>query len=147
MPILRHIYDSATGAYVDVEVTQEVYDFYRRNAWAIRRNNTRFYSHEIQFSSLIGGENDPFERFSEFLSLSDDPLNIICLNAETRKIIDAFQHLPYGDQHLLYFLIVEGYTEREYGKRMLVPQQTIHNRKRTALNKLKKLLEAHGGTL
>jgi len=140
MPILRHIYDSATGAYVDVEVTQEVYDFYRRNAWAIRRNSTRFYAHEIQFSSLVGGENGALECFDEFFSDRFNPLRILCKNAEARCLAEAFRRLSQSDQHILYFLVVEGHSERWYGKKVGLPQKTVHNRKCRALTTLQNML-------
>lgn len=135
MPVLRHVYDPTSGTYHDVEVTQEVYDFYRRNHWAIRRSNTRFYAHEIQFSSLKGGTDGAFERFDEFLSQSLDPQNIFCEDSEATRIADAFHQLPPADQHLLYYLIIEGRSERWYGGRMGWPQKTVHNRKHRALKR------------
>lgn len=139
MPVLRHIFDPATGSYHDVEVSQEVYDFFRRNAWAIRRNDTRFYTHEIQFSSLKGGQDDSFERFDEFSTSKSDPQELLCLEAEQARLINAFQGLSSDDQDLLYWLVIEGRSERWYGKRMNMHFMTIHNRKISALQRFQRL--------
>lgn len=136
MPILRHIYDSATGAYHDVEVSQEVYDFYRRDAWAMQRQDTRFYAHEIQFSSLVGGKDGAFENFSEFISREADPQGILCRRVDIKIIVEAFQSLSLPNQHLLYFLVVEGHTERWYGQKMGMHHMTVHNKKERALLQL-----------
>ena len=141
MPVLRHIYDSATGTFHDVEVTQEVYNFYRRNAWAIQRNNARFYAHEIQFSSLKGGLGDAFERFSEFLSCSSDPQQMLCDEAETLHIAAVFRQLPATDQHLLCCLLFDGCSERLYGKKMGLPQRTVNHRKCSALKRLSRHIQ------
>jgi len=136
MPVLRHIYDPASGIHHDVEVTKEVYNYYRRSSWAIRRNNARFYANEVQFSNLIGGLNDAFENFKEFRSLAGDPQKLLC-DAETcRMIAEAFQKLSPADQRILRLLIIEEHSERWYAGRTGIPQKTVHYRKRIALKKL-----------
>lgn len=142
MPVLRHIYDSVTGTYHDVEVTQEVYDFYRRNTWAIRRNDTRFYAHEIQFSSLKGGLDEAFERFDEFLSQSLDPQDVLCEKAMSACLTAAFKQLSASDQHLLYYLVIKGYSERWYGQMMELHFMTVHNKKKRVLQQLKHIITA-----
>lgn len=140
MPILRHIYDSATGAYVDVEVTQEVYNSYRRTAWTIQKNDQRFYAKEIQFSSLLGGADGAFENFSEFRSFAGDPQQLLCSVAMCQRVAEAFQMLSPSDQRILQLLIIEGHTERWYAERTGIPQKTIHNKKARAIKKLRRLL-------
>lgn len=141
MPILRHIYDTATGTYQDVEVSQEVYNCYRRTGWSIRRNNARFYAHEIQFSSLIGGLDNAFENFDEFQSDNHDPQKIICQKEKDICLLKAFQQLSPADQHLLYFLVVEGCSERWYGQKMGLHFMTVHNRKKRALQRIRRLIK------
>ena len=56
-------------AYEDVVVTKDVYDTYCRTEWNIKDNNASFYDHEIQMSCLIGGEDNGYENFREFVQL------------------------------------------------------------------------------
>lgn len=138
MPVLRHVYDSTSGTFHDVEVSREVYNYYQRSGWAIRRNNTRFYANEIQFSSLIGGSDQAYERFSELGSSADDPQQLLCDAAVFQGIVEALLKLSPADRRILRLLVIEGHTERWYAKRTGMPQKTVHNRKCAALKKLRR---------
>ena len=98
MPVLRHIYDSVTGTYVDVEVGLEVYDCYRRMGWGIKYNDSRFYEHEIQFTSLVG---NAFENFREFLADELDPEHILCHGIPDQALFDALTQLTAAECYLL----------------------------------------------
>lgn len=74
------VYDTCTGKYVDIEVSTEIYEAYMRTGWNIHDNNESFYEHEIQFSALIGGKNDCFENFHEFVTGSEDTIETSCKN-------------------------------------------------------------------
>lgn len=140
MPVLRHVYDPTSGTYHDVEVTQAVYNCYRRTAWNIQKNNQRFYAHEIQFSSLIGGINDAFENFSEFRSSAGDPQKLVCDAVTIQQVAEAFPKLSPTDRRILQLLVIEGHTERWYAERTGLKQQSIHNRKKHALRRLRNIL-------
>ena len=58
-----NIYNTMTGEFELVQVTKEVFQTYRRTKWHIEDSTERFYKHETQMSSLIGGENDGYELF------------------------------------------------------------------------------------
>ena len=45
-------YDTIVKKYVDVEVSEKIFNGYNRSQWNIDDNNKSFYKHEIQFSSL-----------------------------------------------------------------------------------------------
>lgn len=64
---ILNIYNTMTGEFELVQVTKEVFQTYRRTKWHIEDSMERFYKHETQMSSLIGGENDGYERFHEFI--------------------------------------------------------------------------------
>ena len=64
---ILNIYNTMTGEFELVQVTKEVFQTYRRTKWHIEDSTERFYKHETQMSSLIGGENDGYERFHEFI--------------------------------------------------------------------------------
>lgn len=140
MPVLRRIYDSATGAYHDVEVSREIFNCYRRTAWGIQKNDKRFYAHEIQFSSLIGGLNQAFENFSEFRTTVGDPQQILCDAATRQRIAAAFEKLSPSERRILQLLVIEGHPEQWYADRTGLSQQTVHNRKKSALRKLQNAL-------
>lgn len=66
------VYDTISKEYVDIKVSEEICTYYNRTQWNIDDNNKSFYDHEIQFSTLIGGRNDAFENFREFITGYDD---------------------------------------------------------------------------
>ena len=68
-----NIYNTMTGEFELVQVTKEVFQTYRRTKWHIEDSTERFYKHETQMSSLIGGENDGYERFHEFIDYDNTP--------------------------------------------------------------------------
>lgn len=140
MPILRHIYDPATGTYVDIEVSNAVYNCYRRTAWSIRYNDRQFYAHEIQFSSLLGGSDGALENFREFLSEEMDPEYILCLGVPEQALSNALAQLTPAELQLLQALALDGQTEREYARQTGLPQKTVHNRKARAIRTLKQHL-------
>lgn len=70
-----NIYNTMTGEFELVQVTKEVFQTYRRTKWHIEDSTERFYKHETQMSSLIGGENDGYERFHEFIDYDNTPEN------------------------------------------------------------------------
>ncbi|MBP3380152.1 MAG: hypothetical protein J6K77_04750 [Ruminococcus sp.] len=62
------VYDTISKKVVEVEVSDEIYTHFKRSKWAIENNNRSFYEHEIQFSALIGGHENAFENFREFMT-------------------------------------------------------------------------------
>lgn len=61
------VYDTISKKVVDVEVNDEVRTHYNRTQWNIDDNDESFFKHEIQFSALIGGHENAFENFREFI--------------------------------------------------------------------------------
>ena len=68
-----NVYNTMTGQYELIQVTKEVFQAYRRTKWNIEDSTERFFKHETQMSSLIGGENDGYERFHEFMIMTIRP--------------------------------------------------------------------------
>lgn len=137
MPVLRHIYDSATGTYVDVEVSPEVYNCYCRMGQDIQHNNSRFYEHEVQFTSLLGCADESFESFCEFLANELDPEHILCHDIPEQVLFDALTQLTAAECYLLQALVLDGYNEGRFAQRTGLPQKTIQNRKTRAIRKLR----------
>ena len=70
-----NVYNTMTGQYELIQVTKEVFQTYRRTKWNIEDSTERFFKHETQMSSLIGGENEGYERFHEFIDYENTPEN------------------------------------------------------------------------
>ena len=62
------VYDTITKKYVDAEVNEDFLKEYNRSQWSIENNDISFFEHEIQFSMLIGGNNNKLEKFHEFMA-------------------------------------------------------------------------------
>lgn len=140
MPVLRHIYDSVTGTHVDVEVSPEVYNCYCRMGRGIQHNNSRFYEHEIQFTSLLGSAKESFENFREFLADELDPEHILCRDIPEQALFDALTQLTAAECYLLQALVLDDYSERRFSQRTGLPQKTIQTRKTRAIRKLRRQL-------
>lgn len=146
MPVLRRIYDSATGTYHDVEVSHEVYNCYHRTGRIIQRNDSQFYDHEIQFTSLLGDSNGAFQHFREFLASELDPEYVLCRDIPGQTLFNALAQLTAAECYLLQAIILDGYSERGFAQRTGLTQKTVHNRKTRALRKLKRHLIQHAST-
>lgn len=133
------VYNTATGKIIDVEVTEEIYNTYRRSGWQIENNDSRFYLHEIQFSGLIGGEDGNFENFHEFLS-DDDTEAVISRDMLIADLIRILSALPDEDKDLIRALYFEGKTLRGYAEEIGALHIRVFRRKERILAMLKNAL-------
>ena len=125
-----NVYNTMTGQYELIQVTKEVFQTYRRTKWNIEDSTERFFKHETQMSSLIGGENEGYERFHEFIDYENN-----------RNVLDL---LPPKDYELVYELYFKNRTERECAQRLGMSQQAVHERKKRILKKIKNNLDEEG---
>ena len=135
-----HIYNHSSGCFEDVEVTEEVYRTYKRMDWNMEDNDASFYAHEIQFSSLIGGSEDAFQNFREFIDTENTPENVIERKILLEKLMEAIISLSDKEQNLVHALFFDGCSEKDYAKQCGVKQQAINKRKHCILKKIKKIL-------
>ena len=133
-----NIYNHATGCFETVEVTEEVYRTYQRTNWSIENSDASFYAHEIQFSSLVGGSENAFQNFREFIDTENTPDRVL----ERKEMVAAVQRaicsLPLESQELVQALFYDGLSGSEYARIKGIPQTTVSYRIRTLLQKLKK---------
>ena len=134
------VYDTISKKIVEVEVSDEIYTHFRRTKWAIENNNSSFYEHEIQFSALIGGHENAFENFKEFMTDYDvekesDRKMLI------EKLYSGLDFLSKSERDLIIMLFFENKTERECAEFYGVNQKNINKKKTKILYKLNKLLE------
>lgn len=134
------VYNYATGCYETVEVTEEVYRAYQRTEWNINDNDDSFYAHEIQFSSLIGGSENAFQNFREFIDTDHTPDILIeekILHENLRKAIASLTESERALIHALYF---EGLSATEYAQHCGVTQQAISKMRFRILKRIKNTL-------
>ena len=104
----------------------------------------RFFKHETQMSSLIGGENDGYERFHEFIDYDNTPENQAIEEMVFQSLHNVLELLPPKDYELIYELYFKNHTERECAQRLGMSQQAIHERKKRILKKIKNNLDEEG---
>ncbi len=131
------VYDALSKRYLEVEVSDEVYTYYKRTGWAIENNDRSFYEHEIQFSMLKGGKDGAFENFHEFISYEDTAEKYIM----SEKLNKALETITSKERELIEMLYYKGMTERECAKYYGISQKNIHKKKVRILDNLYKLLE------
>ena len=133
-------YNSVTKVYEEVEVSEVVYNFYRRSGWNIEDQEQRIKKKEILFSNLKGGDNEAYENFEEFISSVDNPENIY-LNSEQRKLLFfALSLLCESEQSLIQAIYFQNKTEAEYAEEIGMSQQRVHYRKKRILEKIKQIV-------
>lgn len=135
------VFNTVTGTYENIAVPKAVYDEYRRGEWRISKNDDKHSANETPFSALIGGEDDNYEKFHEFISYDANPENIIAKNIRTEELLKTVASLSAEDQALVQALFYKGLTEREYAEQLGVFRNAIHKRKVRILGKLKNFLE------
>ncbi len=123
-----------------VEVSEGVYFAYyqeKRRGRTLRekdeRNGAVSYD-ELDTPELTGQEMIPDR---DAVSVEDAAL----ANILREKLHRCLALLDEPDRQLIQALYFEGLSERKYAKRVEIPQQTISDRKRRILARLKKLLE------
>ena len=139
-----NIYNTMTGECELVQVTKEVFQTYRRTKWNIEDSTERFFKHETQMSSLIGSENDGYERFHEFVNDDDTPENHAIEEMVFNSLRGILNLLPPRDYELIYDLFYRNRTEKECAHMLGVSQQAVHERKKRILKKIKNNLDAEG---
>ena len=141
---ILNVYNTMTGEFELVQVTKEVFQTYRRTKWHIEDSTERFYKHETQMSSLIGGENEGYERFHEFIDYDNTPENQAIEEMVRQSLRNILDLLPPKDYELIYELYFKNRSEKEYAQMLGVSQQAIHMRKKRILKKIKNNLDEQG---
>ena len=131
------VYDAASKNYQEVEVSDEVYTYYKRTEWAIKNNDKSFYDHEIQFSMLRGSSDGASENFHEFI-VNENTAEKRIMSEQLKK---ALKMLPSKDRELIDMLFYKEMTERECAAFYGISQKNINKKKRRILSKIHKLLE------
>ena len=123
-----------------VEVSEDIYFAYyqeKRRGRTLREKDER--NGAISYDGLDTPELSGQEMIPDRDAVSvEDAAIANILRGELRRCLAL---LDEPDRQLIHALYFEGLSEREYAKRVVVPQRTINDRRHRALRKLKKLLE------
>ena len=135
------VFDTITQKEVETEVSEEIYNEYRRMGWRMDKRESTYKKQVTVFSALKGGENNAFENFHEFLDTQNNPEHINMMSEEKRILKNAFHLLSQSEKELITALIINGKSEREYSAETGIPQKTTNNRKKAILLKLNKFIK------
>lgn len=134
------VFDTISKKVLEVEVSDEVRTHYNRTQWNIDDNNESFYKHEIQFSALIGGYENAFENFKEFMTDYDVEKETDC-KMYIEKLYNCLELLSESERELIKMLYFDNKTERECAEFYGINQKNINKKKIKILYKLNKLLK------
>lgn len=130
------VYDTFTKELVDVEVSKEFYQAYKRTEWSVENNNRTFQKHELQFCALKGD----IENFNEMVS-DENSANQVETRMLVDKLRDILEQLSDSDRELIKMLFFENKTERECAEYYGINQKNINKKKKRILCSLNKLLK------
>ena len=140
------VFNTITRRYEEIEVTEEIYREYKRTEWAIENDDRSFREHQISFSCLIGGENNNYETFDEFVRASIEAADEPVRDEEGYEELlhKAVDSLTPKHREVIEELFFKGKTQVKLSEESGIPQRTISNRKQAALKKLKEIFEKNG---
>lgn len=130
-------YDPATQQIERVTVTKEVFDAFRRSDWNIKDNNKSFFMHEIQMSSLIGGEDGNFENFRELIGIENEIEQIVEELILQEALRRALRTLNDFDFALIYALFYQNRSIDDYAREIGMPATTLRRNRDRILTYLK----------
>ncbi len=134
------VFNTFTNELEEVYVTPEVAQTFKRTGWKIKDNDKSFFKHEIQMSALVGGQENAYENFREFVSDSNNMQEAIEKQFLIEKLHKALKDLDKTDYKIIYLLFHDCLSERECAEKIGVSQPVLHRKKHRILNKLKKFL-------
>lgn len=135
------IFNTCTGMYEEVEVTEAVYHSYRRMNWCAEKKEQEYRKWCIPFSSLKAGDDGAFQNFHEFASQIDNPEIVMMKSEEKRRLYQALKTLTEDELRLIFYLFYMEMSEAECAERYGNSQQAISKRKHRILCKIAELVK------
>lgn len=134
------VFNTLTNELQEVYVTPEVAQTFKRTGWNIKDNDKSFFKHEIQMSALVGGQENAYENFREFVSDANNMQETIERQFLIEKLHKALESLNETDYKIIYLLFHDCLSERECAEILGVSQPVLHRKKHRILKKLKNFL-------
>lgn len=100
------VFNTLTNELQEVYVTPEVAQTFKRTGWNIKDNDKSFFKHEIQMSALVGGQENAYENFREFVSGSNNMQEAIEKQFLIEKLHKALKGLNETDYKIIYLLLL-----------------------------------------
>lgn len=75
------VFNTLTNELQEVYVTPEVAQTFKRTGWNIKDDDKSFFKHEIQMSALVGGQENAYENFREFVSDTNNMQRLLKSNS------------------------------------------------------------------
>ena len=136
------VWNTLTECYEEVMVTKELYDEYNRSHWKIKRNDKRFFEHEIQFSTLEDEDNESGDGNYEIADLEQAPETLLMKALQNEELKQALAQLSQEEVELFETLIHDNVNEEDYGVKIGISQQGVSKKKQKIIKKLKKFLKS-----
>lgn len=100
------VLNTTTELYEEVSVTEDVYNEFRRGEWRISKNDDKHKANETPFSTLIGGEDNAYENFDEFIDTNNTPEKAMLKELELESLKHALSDLNKAEQALVQALFL-----------------------------------------
>ena len=129
--------DTFTGTEKEVEVSERVYNEFRRGEWRIEKDDSKNDGNTIPFSSIIPNDNSTVDdRISEIADLKYSPE----LYFEIQELRRSVMKLKPDERDLIISLYYQGMSSRDYAKKIKRSQTWVQKKKWKILKKIKNFL-------
>ena len=137
------VFNTITEQYEWVEVAPEIREVYLHENGVTKANDEKFYRNELQFSSLIGGEEGSFENFKEFINNKNTPENEVLYQEMKELAYIALDSLPTKMKEYFLLRYYEGYSIKEIAQIKGVSPETVKESIAKARKKLDEFLKIY----
>lgn len=117
----------------EVEVSEKVYNEFRRGIWRIEKNEKKHTDHTIPFSALIIEDGSSENNIAEFVDMTYSPEAVF----DRRELLRTVCALAPKDRNLIIALFYYHMSSRRYAEKINRSQTWIQKRKWKILEKLK----------
>lgn len=136
---ILNIYNTLTGKYEDVEVSEEVFNTYRRSYWNEKYHNRVEEANTIILSTLTYSNSDGEESIVNTLTDGTPSVEDSTMQKETlSEVIAATRELSTVMQRRFFMRYVQGLTNREIAIIEKTTVQAIKQSLRLAREKIRK---------
>ena len=132
-----YVYNTCTGRYENVSVTEAVYRACKQTGWNIDDNNASFFDHEIQFSQLIGGDDGAYENFREFVSDRDATENAAMRSVRRSRLIELLPTLTEKEREVIELRCIKGLSAPAVGQILGISRRAVNKRKQSAFERIR----------
>ena len=131
------VYNTITKKYEYVEVSEEIFNTYRRLNWNQKSNQKR-HKAEMPFCSLKCPEGSSIENFHEFSSNIDNPEKIIEEKSELELVSKSLKILTEKERKAFVLSVFYDISQSKIARLLNVNQSTVNRNLNRAIEKLKK---------